>query len=194
MMYQSKGKRILDILLAATGLITSLPFFIVLPPLLWAYFKGNPFFVQQRPGLHGRPFKILKFRTMQCDGQPIPRFGRVIRQASLDELPQFWNVLWGDMSIVGPRPLLVEYLPLYNAEQHLRHAVKPGMTGLAQIHGRNSLSWEEKFEYDVAYVRNVSWRLDMLIIYNTVLQMLQIGKPKGGAGIEAVRFKGTPVC
>ncbi len=173
-------------------MITSLPFFVVLPPLLWVYFKGSPFFVQQRPGLHGQLFLIYKFRTMQCASRPIPRLGRIIRRLSLDELPQFWNVLRGDMSIVGPRPLLAEYLPLYNAEQHLRHAVKPGMTGLAQINGRNNLGWEEKLEYDAAYVSNVTWQMDMLIIYKTALQMLRVYR--GSDNAAAAPSEGNAAC
>jgi lipopolysaccharide/colanic/teichoic acid biosynthesis glycosyltransferase len=192
-MYRLKGKRILDIVLAATGLIASLPFFVVLPVVLWVYFKQNPFFVQRRPGLHGRLFKILKFRTMYQDSRPISWLGKVIRKSSLDELPQFWNVLRGDMSIVGPRPLLAEYLPLYSPEQHSRHNVKPGMTGLAQIKGRNDLSWEEKFEYDLQYVDNLSLSLDLGIIWVTAIRMLPFTNSVG-SGSEVVPFKGKELC
>jgi lipopolysaccharide/colanic/teichoic acid biosynthesis glycosyltransferase len=117
----------------------------------------------------------------------------MLRSSSLDELPQFWNVLRGDMSIVGPRPLLSEYLPLYNPEQHLRHNVKPGMTGLAQMNGRNDLSWEEKFDYDLHYVDNLSLRLDIMIIWVTAIKMLPV-TDSVGSGIEAVPFKGSELC
>jgi len=192
-MYRLKGKRILDIVLAAMGLIASLPFFVVLPVILWVHFKRNPFFAQLRPGLHGQLFKILKFRTMYYDGQPPSRLGRMLRSSSLDEIPQFWNVLCGDMSIVGPRPLLAEYLPLYSPEQHLRHNVKPGMTGLAQINGRNDLSWEEKFDYDLQYVDNLSFSLDLRIVWATAMKMLPFIN-SGGSGLEAIPFKGSELC
>lgn len=192
-MYRSKGKRILDILLAAMGLISSLPFFVVLPPLLWVHFKGNPFFVQCRPGLNAQSFTILKFRTMHGDGRPLTGLGKLLRATSLDELPQFWNVLLGDMSIVGPRPLLVEYLPLYNAEQRSRHTVKPGMTGLAQINGRNRLDWDEKFEYDLLYVRNVTLMLDVRIILTTAVRFL-LARKTDVNGVDVVQFKGNATC
>lgn len=190
MMYRSKGKRILDILLAAMGLITSLPFFVVLPPVLWVHFKCNPFFLQIRPGLNGRLFTILKFRTMHANGCQISWLSKWLRRSSLDELPQFWNVLVGDMSVVGPRPLLAEYLPLYNAEQLSRHVVKPGMTGLAQINGRNKLSWDEKFEHDLYYVDNLSLTLDLWILTATIAKALSFRN----ARVEASPFKGNEVC
>lgn len=192
-MYRSKGKRILDILLAAMGLITSLPFFIVLPPLLWMHFGGNPFFVQERPGLNERLFMILKFRTMHEGCQRISWFGILLRKSSLDELPQFWNVLRGEMSIVGPRPLLAEYLPLYNARQHLRHNVRPGMTGLAQINGRNRLGWEEKFEHDLHYVNNLSLALDLRIMVVTIANLALPGK-SAGPGVDVQPFRGNGIC
>jgi lipopolysaccharide/colanic/teichoic acid biosynthesis glycosyltransferase len=192
-MYRLKGKRILDIVLAAMGLITSLPFFVVLPVVLWVHFKTNPFFVQLRPGLHGRLFRILKFRTIYSDGRPLSWLGTMLRRSSLDELPQFWNVLRGDMSIVGPRPLLAEYLPLYTPDQHLRHNVKPGMTGLAQMNGRNDLSWEEKFDYDLQYVDNLSLGLDLRIIWVTAIKIFPF-TDSVGSGIEAVPFKGSELC
>ena len=192
-MYRSKGKRILDILLAAMGLITSLPFFVVLLPVLWVHFKGSPFFVQIRPGLDARLFVILKLRTMHGDGRPVTGLGKLLRKSSVDELPQFWNVLRGDMSIVGPRPLLPEYLPLYNAEQRLRHAVRPGMTGLAQINGRNRLSWDEKFEFDLHYVKNLSLMLDARIIFETAVGLLLMRKTVGSV-VDTSPFKGNAPC
>lgn len=172
------------------GLITSLPFFVVLPPLLWVHFGGSPFFVQTRPGLNARLFAILKFRTMHGGGREISRLGKWLRKSSLDELPQFWNVLVGDMSIVGPRPLLAEYLPLYNAEQLSRHSVKPGITGLAQIDGRNKLSWNEKFERDLYYVDNLSLALDLRILFATIANAFSFRN----AAVEASLFKGNEVC
>lgn len=192
-MYRSKGKRILDILLAAMGLITSLPFFVVLAPVLWIHFRGNPFFLQARPGLNARLFTILKFRTMQDEGGAVSRLGRLLRASSVDELPQFWNVLVGDMSIVGPRPLLATYLPIYTADQHFRHHVRPGMTGLAQINGRNALGWEEKFAYDLHYVENLSLGLDLRIIFITIARIFMPRKADG-AGVDAKPFKKNEVC
>jgi lipopolysaccharide/colanic/teichoic acid biosynthesis glycosyltransferase len=192
-MYRSRGKRILDILLAAMGLIISLPFFVVLPVVLRVHFNGNPFFLQLRPGLNGRLFAIIKFKTMHPDGRPLSWLGRILRKSSLDELPQFWNVLRGNMSIVGPRPLLAEYLPMYNAEQHLRHSVKPGITGLAQINGRNRLDWNQKFEYDLRYVEKLSFSLDLHIIRATAIKVLTFGNSDGDA-IETIPFKGSDAC
>lgn len=145
---------------------------------------GRPvFFVQRRPGFKGRPFHIVKFRTMRDGDAPdeerLTALGRFLRASSLDELPEFWNVLKGEMSLVGPRPLLMEYLPLYSAEQARRHEVRPGITGWAQINGRNALSWEEKFAYDVWYVDNWSLWLDVRILVRTLLYALR------GDGINA---------
>ncbi|MDQ9170124.1 sugar transferase [Oxalobacteraceae bacterium R-40] len=144
---------------------------------------GSPvFFRQQRPGLNGKPFMLIKFRTMtnerDSDGNLLPdaarltKFGRFLRSTSMDELPELWNVVKGEMSFVGPRPLLMEYLPLYNAEQRRRHEVRPGITGWAQINGRNAISWEEKFKLDVWYVENRSFWLDISIIFTTIKMVL----------------------
>lgn len=192
-MYRTKGKRILDILIAAMGLIASLPFFVVLPPLLSVHFGGNPFFLQWRPGLNARLFRIVKFKTMHGDGRDITWLGKLLRKSSVDELPQFWNVLVGDMSIVGPRPLLAEYLPLYNAVQILRHTVKPGITGLAQINGRNRLNCDEKFEFDLHYVRTVSFVLDLRIMLATAANLM-LALRKGSDHAEGSPFKGNAVC
>ena len=150
--------------------------------LVQAKLGGPVFFRQIRPGLHGRPFQLIKFRTMRdafdAQGQPLPdaerltSFGRWLRATSLDELLEFWNVLKGEMSLVGPRPLLMEYLPLYSTEQARRHEVKPGITGWAQVNGRNALSWEEKFELDVWYVDHQSFWLDIKIIALTIQKVL----------------------
>ena len=175
-------KRLFDLTAAALGLLAlALPLLAL--TLLVRHRLGRPaFFRQTRPGLHGRPFQMVKFRTMTDargpDGALLPDadrltpFGRFLRGSSLDELPELWNVLRGDMSLVGPRPLLMEYLPLYTPEQARRHAVRPGITGWAQVNGRNALSWEEKFALDVWYVDHQSLALDISILWRTVRKVL----------------------
>lgn len=153
------------------------PIFILLTILLAVANSGNPFFTQIRPGKNARPFRLIKFKTMNDkkdasgkllpDAERLTAIGKFIRKTSLDELPQLINVLKGDMSLIGPRPLLMEYLPLYNKEQARRHEVKPGITGWAQVNGRNALSWEQKFEYDVYYVDNCSFVLDFKVLIKT---------------------------
>ncbi|MCF2499459.1 sugar transferase [Dyadobacter chenhuakuii] len=174
--YFKIGKRLSDIFLAATGLIILSPLFFIISFVLWFETKGNVFFCQLRPGLYGKIFTIYKFRTLtdvqstsyQPNAPPsISPFGKFLRRSSLDEIPQLWNVLNGDMSLVGPRPLLPEYLEIYNAEQRRRHDVLPGLTGWAQVNGRTAISWEKKFELDVWYVENRSFLLDMKILYLT---------------------------
>lgn len=173
-MYQIFGKRLLDLAISITSLIAVAPILIVLA-ILVHYKLGSPIlFKQFRPGLNGKLFEIFKFRTMfcQCDerGLPLPdekrlsSFGNLLRKSSLDELPELFNVFKGEMSLVGPRPLLVQYLGRYNNEQYRRHKVKPGITGWAQINGRNAISWEERFRMDVWYVDNISILLDLKII------------------------------
>lgn len=175
-------KRLVDLILAALALLVlSVPLLI----LIWMVRSrlGSPvFFRQTRPGLHGKPFEMVKFRTMTdatgADGQLLPdserltSFGRFLRATSLDELPELWNVVKGDMSLVGPRPLLMEYLPLYSPEQARRHDVRPGVTGWAQVNGRNALSWDEKFALDVWYVDHQSLWLDIRILWLTVRKVL----------------------
>lgn len=175
-------KRVFDCLLSAIALLVlAVPILV----LIWLVRKklGTPvFFRQVRPGLHGKPFEMFKFRSMTDergpDGQLLPdevrltQFGRLLRATSLDELPGLWNVLKGDMSLVGPRPLLVEYMSLYSAEQARRHLVRPGVTGWAQVNGRNTLSWPDKFKYDVWYVDNRSFFLDIKILWLTVRKVL----------------------
>lgn len=181
-MYKNFIKPLADIFTAAVLLICASPFLLVLILLLaWAN-KGDVFFTQGRPGRNGRIFKLIKFKTMRDaydeQGNPLPdkdrvtKTGKFIRGASLDELPQLFNVLKGDMSLVGPRPLLVKYLPLYNASQARRHEVKPGITGWAQVNGRNAISWEQKFEYDVWYVDHISLSLDVKILFKTVKKVV----------------------
>jgi lipopolysaccharide/colanic/teichoic acid biosynthesis glycosyltransferase len=181
--YVSYGKRILDLALAVLALVCSAPLLIWL--VIWVRVKlGSPvIFRQVRPGLWGRPFTLLKFRTMTgaCnshgdllpDGDRLTGFGRRLRRTSLDELPEIINVLRGDMSFVGPRPLLMEYLPRYSPEQARRHETKPGITGWAQVSGRNAINWEEKFKLDVWYVDNISMALDFRILFRTVGQVFK---------------------
>lgn len=194
-------KRLFDILVAALALVALSP--IIAGLCVAIRFKlGSPvFFRQTRPGLHGRPFQMIKFRSMLdavgADGQPLPdalrltSFGRLLRSTSLDELPELWNVLRGEMSLVGPRPLLMEYLPLYNEHQARRHEVRPGITGWAQVNGRNALSWQQKFELDVWYVDNRSFWLDLKILWMTVRKvLLREGiSAEGQATME--RFRGN---
>ena len=182
-MYKKFFKPLLDKALALTGLIILSPVMISVAILIYLW-DGKPIlFVQERPGYKEKIFKIYKFRTMTNekdengnllpDEKRLKGIGKIIRSLSLDELPQLFNVLKGDMSFVGPRPLLVEYLPLYNERQRKRHDVKPGITGLAQVMGRNALNWKEKFEYDVYYVENLSFWLDLKIILLTIWKVLK---------------------
>lgn len=182
-MYRKFFKRFFDIVLSACALVALSPVMLVVAVLVKVKLGSPVIFCQERPGKDERIFKMYKFRTMtderDGDGQLLPdaerltKFGRVLRSTSLDELPELWNILKGNMSIVGPRPLLVDYLDRYNEEQHRRHEVRPGMTGWAQVHGRNSLSWEARFAYDVEYVRRVSFFLDVRIIFLTVAVILR---------------------
>lgn len=175
-------KRLFDVICSLIGLLMLWPVLVVVYVLVRWKLGGPAFFKQQRPGLAGRPFMMIKFRTMRdafdAQGSPLPddqrltRFGKVLRATSLDELPELWNVLKGDMSLVGPRPLLMEYLPLYSPEQARRHEVRPGITGWAQVNGRNALSWKDKFALDVWYVDNQSLWLDLRILWLTVRKVL----------------------
>ena len=181
-MYKNFFKRILDILIALMALIVLSPLIIVLITLLIFANNGKPFFFQKRPGKNSKIFTIIKFKTMRDpkinesilrnQEERITKIGAFIRKTSLDELLQLVNVLKGDMSIIGPRPLLTDYLPLYNQEQARRHLVKPGITGWAQVHGRTSLSWQEKFTLDVWYVDNLSFKNDLIILLKTVKKIL----------------------
>lgn len=193
-------KRFIDIALAAAFIVIFLPLLAIIALLVRAKLGSPVLFRQERPGLHGRPFILVKFRTMRDmndpDGTPFPdaerltRFGRLLRATSLDELPELWNVLRGEMSLVGPRPLLTEYLPLYSERHARRHAVRPGLTGWAQVNGRNELSWEERLDLDVWYVDNRSLALDARILLDTVAAVLGrrgVSQP-GHATME--RFRG----
>ena len=182
-MYKSLLKPILDFILAFIAFIILSPIFIITLILLSVSNQGNPFFFQSRPGKNGRIFKVIKFKTMSDkkdrqgnllpDRDRLTKTGNFVRKTSLDEIPQLINVLKGDMSLVGPRPLLVKYLPLYNTVQKRRHDVKPGITGWAQVNGRNAISWEEKFNYDVWYVDHQSLSLDLKIIFKTIQKVLK---------------------
>lgn len=171
-------KRLFDIIASASGLIFLSPVLLILIYLIRKNLGEPVFFTQERPGKDGKPFKMIKFRSMRDavdkDGNPLPDserltpFGKKLRATSLDELPELWNVLKGDMSLVGPRPLLMSYLPLYNEFQFRRHEMKPGVTGWAQVNGRNALSWDEKFAHDIWYIDHYSFWLDMKILFLTV--------------------------
>ena len=175
-------KRLLDILIASTALLLLSPLYAFVAYKVKKNLGSPVLFRQVRPGLHGKPFEMIKFRTMRdavdAQGNPLPDserltpFGKMLRSSSLDEMPELWNVIKGDMSIVGPRPLLTEYLPLYNTEQAKRHNVRPGMTGHAQVNGRNAIGWEEKFKLDTWYVDNQSTLLDFKIMFKTVHKVL----------------------
>lgn len=181
-MYKSFFKRFVDIAVSGVGLICTLPVMLIVAGLLAYYQNGKVFFRQQRPGYKGRPFFIYKFKTMtderDAKGNLLPDekrltwIGKFVRSTSLDELPQFWNVLIGEMSLIGPRPLLMEYLPLYSLEQARRHDVRPGITGWAQVNGRNAVDWDERFRLDVEYVDNLSLAFDMKVIWKSVKTVL----------------------
>ncbi|MFW9989900.1 MAG: sugar transferase [Candidatus Odinarchaeota archaeon] len=181
--YRIVIKPIIDFTISLIAIILISPIFLLIFCLLYIYNNGSPFFLQSRPGLNGKIFKVIKFKTMNDkkdengillpDNQRITSLGKFIRHTSLDELPQLINILKGDMSLVGPRPLLIEYLPLYNNFQKRRHEVKPGITGLAQVKGRNAISWDEKFKYDVFYVDHISFIMDIKILWLTLLKVIK---------------------
>ncbi|MBP8150505.1 MAG: sugar transferase [Xylophilus sp.] len=194
-------KRLFDIVVSACALLVlALPLLVV----VWLVRRklGSPvFFTQVRPGMHGKPFKMVKFRSMTSergpDGELLPDamrltpFGRLLRSTSLDELPELWNVLKGDMSLVGPRPLLMEYLPLYSPEQARRHEVRPGITGWAQVNGRNAISWEDKFKLDTWYVDNRSFWLDIKILWLTVKKVVVREGISAAGEATMSKFTGT---
>jgi lipopolysaccharide/colanic/teichoic acid biosynthesis glycosyltransferase len=196
-----KIKYLSDLFFSLILLIALSPFIFLIIVGLAFYNKGTPFFTQQRPGLNGAIFRLVKFKTMRDAydplGKPLPDSERItpvgswVRKLSLDELPQLINVLKGDMSIVGPRPLLVRYLPLYNATQKRRHEVKPGITGWAQVNGRNTIEWSKKFELDVWYVDNLSLVLDIKIIYFTVLKVFKREGVNAGENNTMLPFGGN---
>lgn len=195
-------KRILDVAIASTALVILSPVYALVAYKVKKNLGSPVLFRQVRPGLNGKPFEMIKFRTMKdavdAQGNPLPDserltpFGQMLRSTSLDELPELWNVIKGDMSIVGPRPLLMEYLPLYNAEQAKRHNVPPGITGHAQVNGRNAISWEEKFRLDTWYVEHQSLWLDFKIMLKTVKKVLAKDDINAEGEATMSKFTGTP--
>lgn len=198
-MYEKWIKRILDFVLALFLLVLFSPL-ILITALLLKITQGSVIFTQNRPGLNEKIFKIYKFKTMSderdekgellSDELRLKAFGKIVRSLSLDELLQLFNVLKGDMSFVGPRPLLVEYLPLYSEEQKLRHKVRPGITGWAQVNGRNAISWQKKFELDVYYVKNISFLLDLKIMFLTALKVLKRSGVSKEGHVTTEKFNG----
>ena len=190
----------LDFIISLLALTVLSPLLLVLTLVGAVKMRGNPFFVQERPGRNGRVFRLIKLRSMtneKKNGELLPDeerltgYGRFLRRTSLDELPELWNILVGHMSIVGPRPLLVKYLPLYNEHQARRHEVRPGLTGWAQVNGRNSITWEQKFDYDVWYVDHVSFALDVRIVMMTVRSVLKREGISGDNNATMAEFEGS---
>ncbi len=200
-MYAKCFKRIIDFLLSLIGIVVLSPILLVLTVIGAIKMKGNPFFTQERPGYHEKIFKLIKFRSMTNEkdknGELLPDevrlipYGRFLRSTSLDELPELFNILIGQMAIIGPRPLLVRYLPRYTQEQHRRHEVRPGLTGYAQAHGRNAITWEEKFKLDVWYVDHVSFKLDVSIFFDTIKAVLRHEGISGEGTETMMEFMGT---
>ena len=199
--YQKYIKRILDFVLSFTAFVVLSPVLLVTAALVRVKLGKPVIFRQERPGKDEKIFKLYKFRTMTDErdenGQLLPddvrltKFGKTLRSTSLDELPELWNIVKGDMSIVGPRQLLVRYLPLYNATQKHRHDVRPGFTGLAQVHGRNSISWEEKFDWDIRYVNHVTFFTDVKIILDTVRTVLKREGISSNTSVTMEEFRGN---
>lgn len=199
--YRNFFKRFIDLIVSLVGFTLLLPLFIIITALLYIANQGKPFFVQQRPGKNGRIFWLLKFRTMNdrkdaagnllSDAERLTPVGKFIRKTSLDEIPQLINVIKGEMSLIGPRPLLVEYLPLYNDTQKRRHEVRPGITGWAQVNGRNAIGWKEKFELDVWYVDNMSFLLDCKIIIFTLLKVIKSEGVSTQGHVTMTKFEGN---
>jgi lipopolysaccharide/colanic/teichoic acid biosynthesis glycosyltransferase len=200
-MYAKTFKRIIDLTVATVALIALSPLLLLTAIALVITNGENPFFVQKRPGRNEKVFAMLKFRTMNnhkdangqllTDNERITRLGSLLRKTSIDELPQLWNVVRGDMTFVGPRPLLIDYLPLYNNVQRRRHEVRPGITGLAQVSGRNAISWEQKFQWDVWYVDHVSFCLDIKIIAKTIKKVAKKENINANENMTMGRFEGS---
>ena len=199
--YEKYIKRFLDFTLSLSALILLSPILLVFMVIGTIKMKGNPFFYQQRPGKNEKIFKLIKFRTMTNkkdkqgkllpDEQRLTSYGRFLRSTSIDELPELINILKGDMSIIGPRPLLVKYLPLYNEYQKHRQDVRPGLTGYAQVNGRNTVSWEEKFDMDVKYVQHITFVEDVKILLNTIFKVLKRDGISSETSATMEEFKGT---
>ena len=199
-MYAKYMKRLSDIIFSISAILVLSPLLLILCIVGFIKMGGNPFFVQERPGWHEKIFKLIKFRTMDNrkdsvgdllpDAVRLNPYGRFLRSASLDELPELFNILKGDMSIIGPRPLLVRYLPRYSEEQRHRHDVRPGLTGYAQAHGRNAVSWEEKFEMDVWYTKHVTFKTDVGIFFATIKSVLKREGISSGTSDTMEEFMG----
>ena len=200
-MYKTIIKSVIDFCIALLGLVILSPLFVLVTIGLFISNNGRPFFIQKRTGKNGKIFTIIKFKTMNdkkdaagnllSDAERLTKIGSLVRKTSLDEIPQLLNVLKGHMSIVGPRPLLPEYLPLYNETQKRRHEVKPGITGWAQVNGRNAISWQKKFDFDVWYVDNVSFILDCKIVYLTIKKVFKREGITADNSVSAEAFKGN---
>jgi lipopolysaccharide/colanic/teichoic acid biosynthesis glycosyltransferase len=200
-MYKLFFKRVFDILIALFALGVLSPIFLFILFVLSPFTSWKPFFLQKRPGLNGEIFLLIKFKTLKelheangelaNDSKRNFSLGLFLRKTSLDEIPQFINVLLGDMSLIGPRPLLVEYLPLYNEIESRRHEVRPGITGWAQVNGRNNISWKKKFEYDVWYVDNLSFMLDLKIAYMTIIKVFKREGINYSTSVTMEKFKGS---
>lgn len=199
--YKRYFKRPMDFVLALFAIVVLSPVFIIVALLVRINLGSPVIFKQQRPGLNEKIFTMYKFRTMTNEtdenGNLLPneqrhtRFGKFLRSTSLDELPELFNVLKGDMSLIGPRPLLIEYLPLYNKHQKRRHEVRPGLSGLAQVRGRNSITWEEKFDYDVYYVDNISFLLDLKLMFETIIKVFKRDGVNSSETVTMEKFTGT---
>lgn len=200
-MYQKYIKRLLDIIISLTALVILSPVLLIVAVLVRTKLGSPVIFHQDRPGYHEKVFKLCKFRSMTDardeNGNLLPdevrltKFGKALRATSLDELPELWNILKGDMSLIGPRPLLVKYLPLYNEFQRHRHDVKPGLTGWAQVNGRNTISWEQRFEYDVYYVNHISFWMDVKILFQTVAVVFRHSDINSATDATMEAFTGT---
>lgn len=200
-MYNRFVKRPLDILLSLVGVVILAPIILVITVILLFLNRGKPFFFQNRPGWYEKPFNVIKFKSMTDETDEngdllanhlrMTPFGTFLRKSSLDELPQLINVIKGDMSLIGPRPLLFKYIPLYSEEQSRRHLVRPGVTGLAQVNGRNAISWHRKFELDVYYLDNISFFLDVKILFQTCLKVVRSDGVNAAADITMPPFDGT---
>lgn len=199
--YRKYVKRLLDILISLLAIIILLPVLFIITVAVRVKIGSPVLFMQERPGLNEKVFTLYKFRTMTNErddsGELLPnhirltKFGRLLRLTSCDELPELFNILKGDMSLIGPRPLLIEYLPLYNKEQKRRHCVRPGLSGLAQVNGRNAISWEEKFNYDIEYVENLSFLLDLKIMAKTIFKVFTREGVNKTESLIVERFRGT---
>ena len=194
-------KRILDLFISLLGLIVISPVLLIVTMYLFLANKGKPFFFQTRTGLNEKLFKIIKFKTMNDnkdsqgnllpDAERLTNIGNFVRKTSLDEIPQLFNVIIGDMSLIGPRPLLPEYLPLYSLEQKKRHLVRPGISGWAQVNGRNAISWEQKFKFDVQYVKNLSLMFDLKILFLTIKKVVVREGVSSSTSVSMEEFKGN---